>query len=69
VWAATHVVTEQGRDLTIEDEVIRSCGHNGTHSSGHGACMNPAHLIRSNTATRLALMFARKTMRSIGAQA
>lgn len=59
VWACVHVVSQQGEQLGSEEELHHTCAKNGNQRTGHGACINPAHLIRGDHRTGIQLRDAR----------
>lgn len=69
VWTITRqVVSAQGPALRGSEEVMHKCGHNGVSSTGYGACLNPAHLLRGTEKERLRVASARRTAREVGVQ-
>lgn len=68
IWTIVHVVSEQGPLLRGYEELLHFCGKNGAPHTGHGACINPAHLLRGTQETRTQLKDARRTLREIGVQ-
>lgn len=66
VWAAVHVRSEQGPDLLGSEELLHSCGNNGVANTGHGSCLNPAHLWRGDEKKRKHLQKIRQIMKHDG---
>ena len=66
VWACVHVVPEQGSiNLEPHEELHHTCAKNGAKSTGHGACLNPAHLVRGDRKTGTELRKARAKLNRI----
>lgn len=69
IWVITRqVISAQGPALRGHEEVLHSCGNNGNSSSGHGACLNPAHLVRGTVGARIKLKVARTLLKRVGAE-
>lgn len=66
LWAAFHVVPEQGDQLAPREEIIHSCGTQSDSSTGWNACLNPAHMVKMDATTRMKVSQARKLMRQVG---
>lgn len=67
VWVVTRqVISAQGPALRGSEEVLHKCGHNGNPSTGYGACLNPAHLVRGTEKERLQVANARRVAREVG---
>jgi hypothetical protein len=67
VWTIVHTVSAQGPTLMGDQELLHSCGNNGTPNTGFGVCLNPAHLIVGTQDNRVALRQARKVLRRLNA--
>lgn len=66
VWACVHVVPEQGViNLEPHEELHHTCARNGAKGTGHGACLNPSHLIRGDHQTGAELRKARAKLNRI----
>lgn len=65
VWTIVNVVKEQGPWLLGSEVLLHTCGHNGAASTGHGACLNPAHLFKATDDDKNRLATARKTLREV----
>lgn len=63
VWTACQVT---GPLLGSDEELLHSCGNNGAPNTARGMCLNPAHLVRANAESRMALKKARTLLRQVG---
>lgn len=63
VWTACQLT---GSLLGGDEELLHTCGHNGEANTARGMCLNPAHLVRANQESRMALKKARFLLRKVG---